>query len=111
MTGAAVLRAGAQVFLGWGAAGQDAAGRAEGAEREPETTSAHERTPLVMTVPATLLLLLALASGLGPGVARRASDGAARFEDRAAYTATVLEGAPSPQPEPESPTPGPTRSA
>jgi multicomponent Na+:H+ antiporter subunit D len=109
-TGAAVLHAGAHVFLGWGVVTEDDSSRNEGEEDE-EDTQEEPKTPLVMIGPALLLLAGALAVGLWPGLARHADDATRRFTDRPAYAATVLRGAHPPAPPPPEKTPGPTASA
>jgi multicomponent Na+:H+ antiporter subunit D len=93
LTGGAVLRAGARVFLGWGAgvSGRGVEGPAEHGRQARETTSGFDRTPLVMAAPAVLLLALGLGIGLVPGLADRAQSAAGRFQDRHAYTEAVLD--------------------
>jgi multicomponent Na+:H+ antiporter subunit D len=93
MTGGAVLRAAGRIFLGWG---HDERSPFEGSggqgEELRETTSGYSRTPAVLIVPAVLLLGGALAVGLTPRLADRAEVAAARFADRGAYAAAVLDG-------------------
>jgi multicomponent Na+:H+ antiporter subunit D len=96
LTSGAVLRAGFGVFYGVGdPPGEDRQQAGEAAEETGETEGARERTPLTMSVPATVLTCAALVfgvfgwTGLGPAVERAA----VRFEDSAAYNATVLHGA------------------
>jgi multicomponent Na+:H+ antiporter subunit D len=92
LTGGAVLRATARVFLGWGppAERQDAPSRTEEREETPETAEAGGRTPLVMAAPALVLILLACLSGLPAHLHQDAVPAAARFEDRAAYASHTL---------------------
>jgi multicomponent Na+:H+ antiporter subunit D len=94
ITAGALLRAGARVFLGLGPAGQpdESSDEAE-SEPEPETDKPHERTPLVMWVPAVALLLGGLVWGLIPGLADAALRAATSFVDTHGYAATVLHGA------------------
>jgi multicomponent Na+:H+ antiporter subunit D len=89
LTGGAILRAGARVFLGWGARERD--GRDEEAAREePETGGRHDRTPVPMLAPAIALLLGGLAVGLVPGLHRGAQAAAERFADRAGVVARTF---------------------
>ena len=97
LTGGAVLRASGRIFLGLGTAGE---GPDEfsvpGDEVDPEASYRRDRVPLTMTIPTIALLVIGLAVGLVPGLAGDATAAAARFVDRPAYVATVLDGAPSP---------------
>jgi len=107
LTGGAVLRAAGRVFLGLGPDEEDRFASDLFAEEEDqsETDEQRDRTPAVMIVPAIVLLAAGLAIGLVPHLADRAQTAAARFQDRGAYTATVLTGRspPSPAPAPEGP--------
>lgn len=76
-TGAAVLRAGAHVFLGWG--GREGAGASTPEHEEPETRGPHRTTPVVMLVPAAVLLAAVVALGLIPGLAEAAYRAALRL--------------------------------
>jgi multicomponent Na+:H+ antiporter subunit D len=84
---AALLRAGARVFLGWGPA-SDALLTAESRERPPPRGA---RTAILGSLTA-LTLVLGLCVSLVPGLAQRSESGAERFRDRAAYAARVLDG-------------------
>jgi multicomponent Na+:H+ antiporter subunit D len=115
LTGAALLRAGARVFLGWGEPRQDdpapfgspgvgdgagdAAGASaaevagEGAEDdEQELAGASGYTPPIMIATAAALVAAGLAVGVVPGLADGVLDAAASFVDRGAYAAAVLHG-------------------
>jgi multicomponent Na+:H+ antiporter subunit D len=99
LTGAAVLRATAGIFLGWGsdrAAGggtdvadgsQIEASREEGAEVE-----AHPRTPVLLVAVPALLMLAAVVVGLVPDLVPSIERAAAHFRDHAAYAGIVLYG-------------------
>jgi multicomponent Na+:H+ antiporter subunit D len=89
LTSAALLRAAARVFLGLGPP------VAPGAARAPAVAHPHIHSTLVG--PAVLLLAGALAVGLAPGLAGRVEVAAARFTDRPAYAAVVLQGATAPE--------------
>jgi multicomponent Na+:H+ antiporter subunit D len=96
LTGAAVLRAGLGVFYGLGdPPGEDRQQAGETAEETGETDRDRQRTPLTMIVPPAVLTCAAIAvgvlgwTGLGPAV----EAAAVRFEDSAAYNATVMQGA------------------
>jgi multicomponent Na+:H+ antiporter subunit D len=91
LAGAALLRAGARIFLGWGEAD------------DPLLGDAMEEDPLERAVLRPLLVAVALtAVSLGvaisvvPGLGQRAEYAADRFQDRSAYAARVLHGHPFP---------------
>jgi multicomponent Na+:H+ antiporter subunit D len=95
LTGGAVLRAAGRIFLGLGQPPRRS--RADSAAHEgAETDSGHGqhsgRTPVVMVLPIVVLLGLALAVGLWPGLGAHAQDGAVRLQDRPAYAAAVIQG-------------------
>ncbi|GAB7034949.1 complex I subunit 5 family protein [Streptomyces sp. NPDC021749] len=96
VTGGAVLRAGARVFLGLGSRPADAeehpAEETTG-EEEPETRGGLlSRIPdTMLTVPA-VLLAAALAVGLVPGLRTGIGQAADAFTDHAGYLAAVLHG-------------------
>lgn len=92
LTGGAVLRAGASVFLGWGSRKEDRSAESEGKESEPESKSLPGRTPAVMFVPALVLMIAGLLVGLTPHLGRAITMAAVRFEDQPAYIAAVLRG-------------------
>ncbi|NMH96448.1 NADH-quinone oxidoreductase subunit D [Pseudonocardia sp. K10HN5] len=94
LTGAAVLRAGLRVFLGAGPALPRDRDREVDEEEDPETRGALRRAPLTMIGPALALLLLALAAGTVPAVARAAAVAAAQLVDARGYTAAALSAAP-----------------
>lgn len=97
VTGAAVLRAGARIFLGWGPpAPRDRRAAAAAPDEAPEIEGAPlPRTPWPMLAPGAVFLALSLAVGLAPDLASAIHPHAVRFEDRHAYQAAVL-GGPSP---------------
>jgi multicomponent Na+:H+ antiporter subunit D len=96
LCGAAVLRAYACVFLGWG----EAPGRADQTDEdtEPETTDSHDRTPLVQLIPAIVLLAGAIGVGVWFGFADLAETAATRFTDVHGYLVTVLAASGHPIP-------------
>jgi multicomponent Na+:H+ antiporter subunit D len=93
LAGAALLRAGARIFLGWG-------------DREDELLGkAIEEDPLERDVKRPLLLCIAVAAvaagaaiSLVPGLGQRAEYAADRFRGTSAYAATVLRGRRMPPP-------------
>jgi multicomponent Na+:H+ antiporter subunit D len=96
LTGGAVLRAAAALFLGWG---EDINTEAHTPQDEhKETKKKYRRAPLVMLAPVGLLLLLALAVGTWPALVREARRSAAGFHDQAGYRAVVLFHQPPPRP-------------
>jgi multicomponent Na+:H+ antiporter subunit D len=96
MTGAAVLRTGARVFLELGPPPKQAEPGHEGDEdSEVETDAAHAATPALLVLPAAALLVAGLAWGLIPGLTHSLMAAAARFTDHSGYARTVLSGLPA----------------
>jgi multicomponent Na+:H+ antiporter subunit D len=94
LVGAAVLRVAGGVFYGIGdPPSEDPTMAEEAAEETSETDEAKSRTPLSMIVPPAALVALALTVGLLPHLGPLVQEGAIRFQDQAAYNATVLTGA------------------
>jgi multicomponent Na+:H+ antiporter subunit D len=93
-TGGAVLRLTGRVFRGWGAAGRRAdEGQAEQARaEEDEETGAGGRTPPLMVLVPAVLLLGAIVIGLIPGAVPGIEIAAAHLRDHAAYVGWVLHG-------------------
>ena len=94
VTGAAVLRAGMRVFLGWGPRPQTdgrVGGETSGDEEEPETEQrATRRVRLIMGAPAVALLLGSLLVGVLPVVHRAIGHAATTFMDGTGYVAAAL---------------------
>ena len=93
VTGGAVLRAAARIFLGWGTSrseGPDVGGETDEA---PETRAAHS-LPLTMWATPALLLAASVAVALVPGARAIPHEAAARLLDARANAAHVLDGAP-----------------
>ncbi|MGI8903044.1 MAG: complex I subunit 5 family protein [Solirubrobacteraceae bacterium] len=96
LTGAAVLRTGARVFLELGAPPKrDESGRSADEESEVETEAPHAKMPALLALPAAALLAAGLAWGLIPGLTHSLIDAASRFTDHSGYIRTVLSGIPS----------------
>jgi len=105
---AAVLRATARIWLGWGGAespdtgsrtaddpGEESEDRSgTGGAQSPrggrERSGERRRVPLTMVLPPLALLAIGLGLGLTPGMEEHAAAAAAGFSDRAAYAAAVL---------------------
>jgi multicomponent Na+:H+ antiporter subunit D len=87
---AAILRAGARVFLGWGDV-RDPLLTPEPDEAEPEEPG---RPALLLVLPAAALAAGALAVGPIGTLAPHALQAAARFTDTRGYARTVLDGRP-----------------
>jgi multicomponent Na+:H+ antiporter subunit D len=93
LTGGALLRATARVFVGIGPREDPAIVDAPAPDEvDAELRYSHKRVPRTMTIPALALAIGGLGIGLVPGV-RAAFEGAGEpFVDRAGYAATVLHG-------------------
>jgi multicomponent Na+:H+ antiporter subunit D len=105
---AAVLRATARIWLGWGGAespdtgsrtaddpGEESEDRSDTAGADPtpdrpEHPRQLRRVPLTMVLPPLALLAIGLGLGLTPGIEEHAAAAAVSFSDRAAYAAAVL---------------------
>jgi multicomponent Na+:H+ antiporter subunit D len=87
VSAAAILRAGARVFLGWGPR-QDMLLVPEPGEEAPEGRGSR---PLMLVVIASLVVV-GLAASVIPGLQERSEQSAARFVDRKAYVEHVLAG-------------------
>lgn len=100
LTGGAVLRAGARVFLGLGTRPPDAPEETTGEAEEPETRGGPlSRIPDSMLAAPAVLLAGALAVGLVPGLHTGVGHAADTFTDHHGYLASVLYGRPA-QPAP-----------
>jgi multicomponent Na+:H+ antiporter subunit D len=94
LAGGAVLRVAGGVFYGLGDAPTEDPQMAEmAAEETTETETGRQRTPLTMAIPAAVLVAGAVAVGLITRLGPVVQAAATRFEDQAAYNATVLAGA------------------
>jgi multicomponent Na+:H+ antiporter subunit D len=94
LAGAALLRAGLRIFLGWGDTEDPLLG--EALEEDP-----HERhvvRPLLVAVALTAVVL-GVAISVVPGLGQRAEYAADRFRDRAGYSARVLRSRPMTPPQ------------
>ena len=94
LVGGAVLRVAGGVFYGLGdPPGEDVQMAEQASEEKSETARGKRRTPLTMVIPAAVLMLAGLAIALLPRIGPGLLSAAGRFEDQAAYNATVLTGA------------------
>ena len=94
LVGGAVLRVAGGVFYGLGDPPSELPHLAkEASEETSETEQAKQRTPLSMIVPAAALVAAAIVIALLPDLGPVIQSGAVRFQDQAAYNATVLSGA------------------
>jgi multicomponent Na+:H+ antiporter subunit D len=92
VSAAAILRAGARVFLGWGPREDSLL-----TQQPPEEPAERDaKVPLMVAITGVLIVLGLLVS-LVPGLGQRAEYGAERFRDRAAYADRVLHGRPMKQ--------------
>ncbi len=92
-TGGAVLRVAGRVFLGWGASQRREEPQVRQAREEEDEESAPrtQTPPLMLAVPAALLLG-AIAIGLIPGAVPGIEAAAAHFRDHLSYIGWVLHG-------------------
>jgi multicomponent Na+:H+ antiporter subunit D len=94
LVGGAVLRVAGGVFYGLGdPPTEDPEMAREASEETTETERGKGRTPLTMIVPAAVLVVAAIGLVFAPHLGAAVEAGAVRFEDQAAYNATVLSGA------------------
>ncbi|HEX3921339.1 MAG TPA: proton-conducting transporter membrane subunit [Streptosporangiaceae bacterium] len=94
LVGGAVLRVAGGVFYGLGdPPGEDPQMAEQASEETSETMPSRGRTPLSMIVPAAVLVLAAVGIGVLPHLGSVVQAAAVRFQDQAAYNATVLGGA------------------
>jgi multicomponent Na+:H+ antiporter subunit D len=99
LAAAALLRAGARVFFGWGAPHETDTDPREPPAEESELTGSRGRVPGVMFASAAVLIVAGLLVAAVPGTAEDAQRSAHAFADREAYAAPVL-GRPQPPAEP-----------
>jgi multicomponent Na+:H+ antiporter subunit D len=94
LVGGAVLRVAGGVFYGLGdPPSEEPQMAAEAAEETSETDQAKQRTPATMIIPAAALVVAGLVIGVLPHIGPAVQAAAVRFQDQAAYNATVLSGA------------------
>jgi multicomponent Na+:H+ antiporter subunit D len=99
LVGGAVLRVAGGVFYGLGdPPREDPQMAKEASEETSETTSSRGRAPLSMIIPAAALVVAAIVIGVLPHLGSAVQAQAVRFQDQAAYNATVLRGAPPAHP-------------
>jgi multicomponent Na+:H+ antiporter subunit D len=87
LAGAALLRAGARIFLGWGDEDDPLLG--EAIEEDPRERRA--RRPLLLGI-ALVAVVLGVVVSVVPGLGQRAEYAAERFRDTSGYAATALHG-------------------
>jgi multicomponent Na+:H+ antiporter subunit D len=95
ISSAAILRAGARVFLGWGET-RDPILSTEPPEEPPERTAS---MPALLSVTA-VVLVLGLVASVVPGLGQRVEHAAGRARDRIAYVDRVLRSHEAPEPRP-----------
>lgn len=91
LTAGAVFRVTGRVFFGWGRKPDEAIAGAKKIEEHRETRGPHRSMPAVMFVPAFVLVVLAIALGLLPGLHEAARKAAYTMADRSGYQARVLD--------------------
>ncbi len=94
LAGAALLRAGARIFLGWGDEEDPLLGRA----MEEDPIERDVLRPLLVGV-AVVAVALGVAISVVPGLGQRAEYAADRFRETSGYAARVLHGRPLPPPQ------------
>jgi multicomponent Na+:H+ antiporter subunit D len=87
LSGAALLRAGGRIFLGWGEADDPLLG----SRTEEDPGERHVLRPLLVAV-AVAAVALGIVTSVVPGLAQRAEYAADRFRDRSGYAALVVHG-------------------
>jgi multicomponent Na+:H+ antiporter subunit D len=93
VVGGAVLRVAGGVFYGLGdPPGENSQMAEQASEEKSETDRGKRRTPVTMVVPAAVLMLAGLSVALLPRIGPALATAAARFQDQAGYSATVLSG-------------------
>src|SRR5581483_3647924 len=93
VSAAALFRAGARVFLGWGPRDDDLL-----TEEPPESPSEQTANAPLMAAVAALAIALGLVASVVPGLEQRTEAAADRFGDQPAYVQRVLHGKPLPGP-------------
>jgi multicomponent Na+:H+ antiporter subunit D len=93
LSGAALLRAGARIFLGWGDRDDALLGKA----MEEDPLERDVLRPLLVAI-ALVAIAAGVAISLVPGLGQRAEYAADRFRDRNGYVAQVLHGRAMPPP-------------
>ncbi|WP_308465185.1 hypothetical protein [Rathayibacter soli] len=95
LSGGAVLRAGARIFLGIGRIPAHVEGEEmSGDEEKRELPNRMARVPVTMAIPLVGLLAAGAAVGLIPAFGAAVAVAAERFIDHAGYVAAVLGGSP-----------------
>jgi multicomponent Na+:H+ antiporter subunit D len=94
LTGAAVLRAGVRIFLGWGSRSPEPPHSPDD-ETEPESPGRQPRTSALLFLPTAALLAGAVAIGVWYGFADLVASAAHRFVDVSGYIGAVY-GKPTP---------------
>jgi multicomponent Na+:H+ antiporter subunit D len=89
LSSAAILRAGARLFRGWGMREDPLL-----SQQPPENPPERDANVPGMLVVTAVLIVLGLVVSVVPGLGQRAEYGAERFRDRAAYAERVLHGKP-----------------
>lgn len=95
LTGGAVLRVAARVFLGWGEKSEK---QTHKTDEKPETRGGRSGTPAMMSAAAGALVLAALAIGLVPQLKTGAQKAAAEMTNTQGYQARVLDNRTLPAP-------------
>jgi multicomponent Na+:H+ antiporter subunit D len=87
LAGAALLRAGARIFIGWGDREDELLGKAV----EEEPLERNVLRPLLVAI-AVVAVAAGMAISVVPGLGQRAEYAAERFRDTSGYAAAVLHG-------------------
>jgi multicomponent Na+:H+ antiporter subunit D len=93
LTAGAVLRFTARVFIGWGTRQEATSRGSPHIPMDMETASQHDKTPLLMWLPAALLLVLAAVFAT-PATSRFIQTAAVHFEDPRKLAAATLDNRP-----------------
>jgi multicomponent Na+:H+ antiporter subunit D len=100
ITGATLLRAGARIFLGWGAADDPLltrSSRRREQDQEPDGSAGDAARRRWLLAPAILLVVLSFAAGMTPAAADHLITAARSIEQPHRVAAEVLHGVPQPR--------------
>jgi multicomponent Na+:H+ antiporter subunit D len=98
LTSAAVLRATARIFLGWGKTPEGTSRGAPHIPMQKETKGGRHHVPAPMWLAATVMIAASLAVCIPRSFRHAVENAAMRFEQSSEYTSAVLHNEPAPAP-------------